>query len=152
MQIEYFYYFYTDNQSYMIYRNLGQNFKKSLSKYPILALTGPRQSGKTTLLRTMLPDYKYVSLENPDSRSFALEDPRGFLKLYNDKTILDEVQRAPDIFSYLQTVVDQNQVMGQYILSGSQNFHLMQQITQSLAGRVGLFRLFPFDTRALDFW
>ena len=145
MHIEYFYYFYTDNQSYMIYRNLGQNFKKSLSKYPILALTGPRQSGKTTLLRTMLPDYKYVSLENPDSRSFALEDPRGFLKLYNDKTILDEVQRAPDIFSYLQTVVDQNQVMGQYILSGSQNFHLMQQITQSLAGRVGLFRLFPFD-------
>lgn len=114
-------------------------------KYPILALTGPRQSGKTTFLKTQFPDYEYVNLENLDVRNFAIEDPNAFLKQFNQCVIFDEVQRAPQLFSYLQTKVDEDKIMGQYILSGSQNFHLMQNITQSLAGRVALFKLLPFD-------
>lgn len=116
-----------------------------LKKYPIVALTGPRQSGKTTVLRHLLPDYRYVSLENPDVRQFAETDPNAFLQLYDRKVILDEVQRVPKLFSYLQTIVDTTGEMGQFVLSGSQNFHLMQSITQSLAGRVALFKLLPFD-------
>jgi predicted AAA+ superfamily ATPase len=114
-------------------------------KYPILVLTGPRQSGKTTFLKKQFSDYTYVNLENLDERNFALNDPKGFLKQYDNYVILDEVQRVPDLFSYLQAKVDAEGVMGQYILSGSQNFNLMQSITQSLAGRVALFKLFPFD-------
>jgi predicted AAA+ superfamily ATPase len=114
-------------------------------KYPILALTGPRQSGKTTFLKTHFSEYDYVNLENIDVRTFATEDPNGFLEQYNNYVIFDEVQRVPQLFSYLQTKVDEDNVMGQYILSGSQNFHLMQNITQSLAGRVALFKLLPFD-------
>ena len=120
-----------------------------LDKYPVVAVTGPRQSGKTTLLRSMFTDYRYVSLENPDNRSFAESDPNGFLSLYDGKVIFDEVQRVPLLFSYLQTIVDDRKKMGQFILSGSQNFHLMQSITQSLAGRVALFKLFPFDFNEL---
>jgi uncharacterized protein len=115
------------------------------NKYPILALTGPRQSGKTTLLRELFPDYTYLSLENPDIRLFAEKDPNAFLKQYPSYCIFDEVQRVPALFSYLQTLVDEQKIMGQFILSGSQNFHLMRNITQSLAGRVALFKLFPFD-------
>ena len=115
------------------------------NKYPILALTGPRQSGKTTFLKKQFSDYKYVNLENLDVRNFAIEDPNAFLKQFNQYVIFDEVQRAPQLFSYLQTKVDEDKIMGQYILSGSQNFHLMQNITQSLAGRVALFKLLPFD-------
>jgi uncharacterized protein len=116
-----------------------------LKKYPVVAMTGPRQSGKTTFLRTVLPDYQYISLENPDNRQFAVSDPNGFLTAYGDKVILDEVQQVPHLFSYIQGIVDASGRMGQFILSGSQNFHLMQSITQSLAGRVALFRLLPFD-------
>jgi predicted AAA+ superfamily ATPase len=114
-------------------------------KYPILAVTGPRQSGKTTLLKSMFPDYQYISLEDTNQRSFAQDDPVGFLKKYPEKLIFDEVQRVPHLFSYLQTIVDESQQMGQFILSGSQNFHLMERITQSLAGRVAIFKLLPFD-------
>ena len=121
-----------------------------LPKYPILALTGPRQSGKTTLLRYILPNYRYVSLENPDTRSFATEDPVGFLKEYDTQVIFDEVQRAPSLFSYLQTIVDNSRQMGQLVLSGSQNFHLLERITQSLAGRVAIFKLLPFDADELE--
>jgi predicted AAA+ superfamily ATPase len=116
-----------------------------LEKYPVLALTGPRQSGKTTFLKGEFPGYRYVNLENPDTRNFAMNDPNAFLKLYDTYVIFDEVQRVPALFSYIQTLVDQNKIMGQFILSGSQNFHLMQNITQSLAGRVAMFRMLPFD-------
>jgi predicted AAA+ superfamily ATPase len=133
-----------------IKRTLAIEIRKRISQYPILAVTGPRQSGKTTLLKTLFPDYAYVSLENPDNRSFAMEDPNGFLLQYAGKTILDEVQRVPELFSYLQTAVDESGQMGQYILSGSQNFHLLKHITQSLAGRVALFRLLPLDTEELE--
>lgn len=115
------------------------------NKYPILVVTGPRQSGKTTFLRAEFADYRYVSLENPDTREYAEQDTRGFLAEYDDKVIFDEAQYVPKLFSYLQGIVDENKVMGQFILSGSQNFNLMASITQSLAGRVAIFRLFPFD-------
>ncbi|MBG6112233.1 putative AAA+ superfamily ATPase [Flavobacterium sp. CG_23.5] len=114
-------------------------------KYPILALTGPRQSGKTTLLKEVFPDYTYLSLENPDLRAFAENDPNGFFEKYSKYCIFDEVQRVPQLFSYLQNIVDDSKIMGQFILSGSQNFHLINNIAQSLAGRVALFKLLPFD-------
>ncbi len=128
-----------------IQRTLIEPIKKMMGKYPIIALTGPRQSGKTTLLKTMFPDYTYISLEKPDLREFATNDPNGFFEKYSDKVIFDEAQRVPSLFSYLQTIVDDSGKMGQFILSGSQNFQLLQNITQSLAGRVALFQLFPFD-------
>jgi len=119
-------------------------------KYPVLALTGPRQSGKTTLLREVLEDYNYVTLEDLDTRVFALEDPRGFLKLNDGKVIFDEVQRVPELFSYIQSKVDREKKMGQIILCGSQNFGLMKAINQSLAGRVAMFKLFPLDLKELS--
>ncbi len=126
-------------------RTLAAALRVQAAKYPVLALTGPRQSGKTTLLREMFPDYAYVSLENLNDRLFAAEDPVGFLQQYPERAIFDEAQQAPQLFSYIQGRVDERRLMGQYILSGSQNFHLLQHITQSLAGRVALFRLLPFD-------
>jgi predicted AAA+ superfamily ATPase len=120
-----------------------------LAKYPVLVLTGPRQSGKTTFLRSQFPKYTYVNLENLDNRNYAIQDPNGFLTQYNAYVIFDEVQRVPELFSYLQTKVDEDKIMGQYILSGSQNFHLMRNITQSLAGRVALFKLLPFDNKEM---
>ena len=100
-------------------------------KYPILAVTGPRQSGKTTFLKSQFQGYRYINLENFDNRKFALEDPNAFLNQYDKFVIFDEVQRVPELFSYLQTKVDEDKIMGQYILSGSQNFHLMQNILNS---------------------
>lgn len=133
----------------IVARQIARPIKSLLSKYPILAVTGPRQSGKTTLLKAILPEYRYVSLENTDERSFANEDPAGFLQKYDSNVIFDEVQRTPNLFSYLQTKVDESGKMGQFILSGSQNFHLLSRITQSLAGRVAIFRLLPFDSLEL---
>lgn len=133
----------------MVNRIISSSIKEIIGKYPIIAVTGPRQSGKTTLLKSMFPEYEYVSLENPDMRSFAETDPNGFLNKYNEKIIFDEIQRVPLLFSYLQTIVDESGLMGQFILSGSQNFHLMNSITQSLAGRVAIFKLFPFDFQEL---
>ena len=134
----------------IINRDIEKTIRLYGEKYPVIAVTGPRQSGKTTLLRTLFSDYEYVSLENPDMRSFAETDPNGFLSHYSEKVIFDEIQRVPVLFSYIQTRVDEAPVMGRYLLSGSQNFHLMQSITQSLAGRVAVFRLFPFDFQELN--
>jgi len=134
----------------IVKRVILEGIKLGLAQYPILALTGPRQSGKTTLLREYFSDYIYVSLENPDIRKFAKNNPNQFLAQYNNKVILDEVQQAPQLFSYLQTKVDNDKIMGQYILSGSHNFQLMERITQSLAGRVALFELLPFDIKELQ--
>jgi uncharacterized protein len=133
----------------ILHRTIQKAIELQMSKYPILALTGPRQSGKTTFLRTFFNEYEYISLENPDHRQFAISDPNNFLKRYNNKIIFDEVQLVPTLFSYLQTIVDEQKIMGQFILSGSQNFLLMQSITQSLAGRVAMFQMLPFDFEEL---
>lgn len=129
----------------MIPRQITTSLKRSLTQFPIVSLTGPRQSGKTTLLRNEFPNYSYVSLEDPDVRAFAQDDPRAFLTLYANHVIFDEVQRVPELFSYLQGQVDESGAAGQYILSGSQNFLLMDAISQSLAGRVALRQLPPFS-------
>lgn len=143
--------FATEKKNIMrIEREIKNAIRFLVDKYPVLALTGPRQSGKTTLLRTIFPDFQYISLENPDNRNFAETDPNGFLKEYSSPVILDEVQRVPSLFSYIQTIADEKGMMGQYILSGSQNFHLLKNISQSLAGRVAIFKLFPFDLQELN--
>ncbi|MCE7040986.1 ATP-binding protein [Dyadobacter sp. CY312] len=126
-------------------RDIAAVINSQKNKFPVIAVTGPRQSGKTTLLKNIFKDYQYISLEDPNNRSFATDDPVGFLKKYNDQIILDEAQQAPQLFSYIQTIVDESKKMGQFILSGSQNFQLLNNITQSLAGRVALFKLLPFD-------
>ena len=129
----------------MIKRKAIDTVLRLCKGFPVLAITGPRQSGKTTLARAVFPEKPYVSLEDPDTRAFADTDPRGFLGRYPDGAILDEVQRCPDLFSYIQTIVDQDQRMGLYILTGSQQFGLRSKITQSLAGRVGMVQLLPFS-------
>jgi predicted AAA+ superfamily ATPase len=129
----------------MIQRHLAKQILKYIREYPILALVGPRQSGKTTLVKALFPTYKYISLENLDMRHRASQDPRGFLKDAGPFVILDEAQRVPELFSYLQEIVDENQSPGQFILTGSSQFLLMEQITQSLAGRIVTFKLFPLS-------
>lgn len=119
------------------------------SKFKVVAVTGARQTGKTTLVKQVFKSKPYVSLENPDTRNFALEDPRGFLQTYPNGAILDEVQRVPALFSYLQEVLDNSKVKGLFILSGSNNFLLQQTISQTLAGRVGYINLLPFSISEL---
>lgn len=133
----------------MIDRHMGKALVASAHDYPVLTVTGPRQSGKTTLVRKVFPKHDYVSLENPDERSFAQEDPRGFLNRFQNAVILDEVQRVPDLFSYLQGRVDEDDRTGRYILTGSQNFLLLEKVSQSLAGRTALFQLLPFSRAEL---
>lgn len=128
----------------LIHRNAETTLTKLAAGYPVVAVTGPRQSGKTTLVRKCFADKAYVSLEELDQREFASHDPRGFLAQYPDGAILDEVQRCPDLFSYLQSLVDTARRPGQFILTGSQQFDLHAHITQSLAGRVALLPLLPF--------
>ena len=113
--------------------------------FPVLAVTGPRQSGKTTLARTAFPALPYVNLEDPDTRALALADPRRFLQRHADGAVLDEVQRAPALMSYLLGVADAAPAMGRFVLTGSQQFGLMDGISQSLAGRVGLLTLLPLS-------
>lgn len=133
----------------MIPRQAAATILRLSAGFPIVAITGPRQSGKTTLVRATFPDKPYVSLEYPDTRAFADSDPRAFLERYPDGAILDEVQRCPDLFSYLQGIVDEDGRMGLFVLTGSQQFDLRSGITQSLAGRVGMVRLLPFSHREL---
>jgi len=129
----------------MITRLIEQKLLKMATKFPVIAITGPRQSGKTTLCKKIFKGYTYVSLENPDLKHFAESDPKGFMEEYNNKVIIDEVQNVPELFSYMQGVVDETSQTGQFILTGSQNFLLLEKITQSLAGRVYLYHLLPFS-------
>jgi len=127
----------------MIDRNIAALLVKLANQYPVLTLIGPRQSGKTTLVKALFPGKPYVTLEDPDLRRFASDDPRGFLTQYSGGAIFDEIQRAPELSSYLQGLVDADPTPGQFILTGSQQFELMNQVTQSLAGRTAILRLLP---------
>ena len=129
----------------MIERQLTDKLKQLASQYPVVTLTGPRQSGKSTLVQAVFPDLPYVLLEDPDVRMLAQTDPRGFLINYSNGAIFDEVQRVPDLFSYLQGIVDKQTATRPFILTGSQNFLLLDQINQSLAGRTAVLRLLPLS-------
>jgi len=133
----------------MINRNIRNEVKLLFSEFPITAILGPRQSGKTTLSKMLFPKFKYVSFEDVDNRDFAKEDPRGFLSKFNYHVIFDEIQRVPDLISYLQTHVDNKNKNGQFVITGSHNFLLMEKISQSLAGRVGIAKLLPFSADEL---
>ena len=134
----------------MIARELTEKILSLSKSFPIVSVTGPRQAGKTTLLRSLFPEKPYVSLEEPDVRLLAQDDPRAFLRRYENGAIFDEIQRVPDLFSYLQTMVDQAGKAGQFIISGSQSFLLHNKISQSLAGRVAILILLPFSLWELN--
>ena len=119
------------------------------TEFPVVTITGPRQSGKTTLCRATFPDKPYINLEQPETRRFALEDPRGFLATVPDGAILDEIQRTPELLSYIQVIVDEGQTAGQFILTSSQQFEIMNTVNQSLAGRTALLKLLPLSIAEL---
>lgn len=127
----------------MIQRTLESKLKELAGYYPVVMVTGPRQSGKTTLCRMTWPERQYVSLEALDSRDFARNDPRGFLAEFSHDVIIDEVQHVPELFNYLQSDVDDHPGPGRFIMTGSQHFGLSQSISQSLAGRCGILTLLP---------
>lgn len=133
----------------MIQRELEPVVRRLTQWFPIVSVTGPRQSGKSTLVRTTFPDYEYINLENVDTLAAAQRDPVAFIRERPRKLIIDEAQLVPELFNMLQVVSDEENVAGQYVLSGSQNFLLLKRITQSLAGRVGILRLLPFSVREL---
>ena len=134
----------------MITRDIAPLLLKSAAHYPVVTVTGPRQSGKTTLCRSLFADKPYVSLEAPDVRRFATEDPRGFLASLRQGAILDEIQRVPELTAYLQGQVDDDPTPGRFILTGSQQFELMSGVSQSLAGRTAILRLLPFSMAELE--
>ncbi|MGA2083348.1 MAG: ATP-binding protein [Holophaga sp.] len=144
----------------MIPRALAHALLERVAMYPVVTLTGPRQSGKTTLCRMLFPDKPYLNLEALDVREFALSDPRGFLAEIPEGAVLDEVQQAPALFSYLQVEVDRDARPGRFILTGSENFTFSQAISQSLAGRTGILHLLPctveeltaFPAPSADLW
>lgn len=127
----------------MYTRDLAAKVVRLASQYPVVTITGPRQSGKTTLCQQAFPNYTYVNLEDLSIREFATQDPKGFLAQFHDKVILDEIQRAPDLPSFIQPLVDKSDESGQFILTGSQQFELTNSINQSLAGRTALVTLLP---------
>ena len=134
---------------FMIKRAAKEKLLQLSGVFKAVSVTGPRQSGKTTLVKSLFPEKPYVSLENPDLRNFALNDPRGFLETYADGAIFDEIQRVPALFSYLQEKLDDSKKKGLYILTGSNNFLMQESISQSLSGRIGSFILLPFSLQEL---
>ena len=134
----------------MIPRQATQTLLRLAKGFPIVVLTGPRQSGKTTLAKSVFANKAYVSLENLDEREFAEQDPKRFLQRFADGAILDEVQRCPSLLSYLQGVVDERKIMGDFILTGSAQLDLISGITQSLAGRVSRVELLPLSQSELS--
>jgi predicted AAA+ superfamily ATPase len=133
----------------MIPRTASSTLARLAKGFPVVALTGPRQSGKTTLAKSVFKDKPYVSLENPDEREFALRDPKRFLQRFPSGAILDEVQRCPELLSWLQGWVDERGIMGDFVLTGSAQFDLLAGITQTLAGRVGRVELLPLSAAEL---
>ena len=133
----------------MIQRIAKKKLTELATSFKAVAVTGARQTGKTTLVREVFKKKPYVSLENPDTRRFAIEDPRGFLQNYSEGAILDEVQRVPELFSYLQEVLDGSKEKGKFILTGSNNFLLQENVGQTLAGRIATLNLLPFSIKEL---
>jgi predicted AAA+ superfamily ATPase len=129
----------------MIQRTVEQHLLRLARQYPVITMTGPRQSGKTTLCQAAFPRKRYISLENLDSRRMAVKDPRRFLADLPDGAVLDEIQRAPELLSYIQGIVDERKKEGMFILTGSRQFELMDSVTQSLAGRTALVKLLPLS-------
>ena len=134
----------------MIQRTLQKKILQVAQQIPIITLIGPRQSGKTTLARHLFASHTYVNLELPDNREFATIDPNGFFQYYSGSLILDEIQHVPMLLSYIQSIVDERQQPGQFVLTGSQNLLLTEHITQSLAGRTILFTLLPLSIEELS--
>ncbi|HPO05679.1 MAG TPA: ATP-binding protein [Candidatus Gracilibacteria bacterium] len=134
----------------MIKRTISEKCLELATKFPILTITGPRQSGKTTLAKSLFPQHEYLNLEDLDERTFAEEDPRGFLKRFSGGVIFDEIQRVPSLLSYLQGIVDNDPQKGKFILTGSHQFELIQSINQSLAGRTAMIKLLPFSLSELN--
>ncbi len=133
----------------MIKRDIAVKILNDLNYYPVLAIVGPRQSGKTTLAKNIFKDKPYINLEDLENRSFAQDDPKGFLAQFPNGVVIDEVQRVPELLSYIQVIVDKKKQNGMYILTGSQNFLLMESVSQSLAGRVSIFNLLPLSVSEL---
>lgn len=133
----------------VIERQLAPKILEWASQYPVVTVTGPRQSGKTTLVKALFPGHAYISLEDPDQRAFAREDPRAFLERVRDGAIFDEIQNVPELASYLQTEVDARPEPGRFILTSSRQFELMESVSQSLAGRTAIARLLPFSLSEL---
>ncbi len=134
----------------MIKRTISKKIKSLSNKYPVILVTGPRQSGKTTLVRNLFPDYEYKNLENSNEKLAASKDPRGFLNIDSgQKIIIDEFQEVPEIASFVQTEVDKQDIMSQFVLTGSQNLKISQTVSQSLAGRVANFELLPLSYNEL---
>lgn len=129
----------------MFKRSLTPYIKKLATKYPIVTLLGPRQSGKTTLVKTAFPEKPYVNMEDADNRALASLDPKSFMQAYPDGAILDEIQRAPHLLSYIQVIVDKEERKGMFILTGSHQVELHSAVSQSLAGRTSILRLLPLS-------
>ena len=134
----------------MFSREILSEFKMLSEQYRVITITGPRQAGKTTLSKLAFPDRKYISLEDPDIRNIAENDPRAFFRMNPDRLIIDEIQRVPKLLSYIQTIVDEKQMMGQFILTGSHQLELNEAISQSLAGRTALLNLYPMSIEELS--
>src|ERR1700722_3087246 len=134
----------------MFKRQIAEELKKLAKDYPVVTVVGPRQSGKTTLVQSTFPKKTYVNLEEPDTRNLATSDPRGFLEQFPEGAILDEIQRAPELLSYIQPLVDQKDQKGMFILTGSHQLELQEAITQSLAGRTALLTLLPLNLAELE--
>ena len=133
----------------MLFRTVNPHLRRLAELYPVVVITGPRQSGKTTLARSAFPEMPYVNLEAPDVRRLAQADPRGFLARFPSGVLLDEFQRAPELVSYIQVLADEDPRAGRFVLTGSQQFEVMSKVSQSLAGRAGLIRLLPFSFEEL---
>ena len=134
----------------MIVREISKYMVQLAKKYPVITITGPRQSGKTTLAQEVFKNKAYINFELMDNREFAQSDPRGFLKKIPDGAVLDEIQRVPDLVSYIQGVVDEKKQNGMFILTGSQQFEVSNSINQSLAGRTALLKLLPFSLTEVE--